>query len=162
MNRDTGSRKRHKKFRFPRYCVQLQRIIMKRNPLCIVRMSKILIVDDSAVVRDRLKQLLAGIGGLEIAEAAHAEHGKSLARKFKPDAIIIDVQLRNGRGIELLQEMKRIDPASRVIVLTNEAYPEIRNRCLAAGADYFFDKSTEYQEMVAVLRSGMPVRSGAH
>jgi DNA-binding NarL/FixJ family response regulator len=54
-----------------------------------------------------------------------------------------------------------MNPTSHVIVLTNEAYPEIRNRCLDAGADYFFDKSTEYHEMVTVL-SGAPLRSGSH
>jgi DNA-binding NarL/FixJ family response regulator len=126
------------------------------------RMRKILIVDDSAVVRDRLIQLLSGLQEMEIAgEAGDAERGRELMKKLKPDVIIIDVQMRNGGGIDLLQDMKRMEPASRVIVLTNEAYPEIRNRCLDAGADYFFDKSTEYQEMVTVL-GGIPLRSGAH
>lgn len=121
-------------------------------------MSKVLIVDDSAVVRVRLKQLLAGIQGVEIsAEAAQAEEGGALARQLKPDVVIIDVHMRNGAGIRSLQEMKHIDPPPRIIVLTNEAYPEIRNRCIAEGADYFFDKSTEYQEMVAVL-SDMPAQ----
>lgn len=120
-------------------------------------MNKILIVDDAAVVRDRLKQLLAAIQGLEvIAEAGNPERGRTLVRKLKPAAVIIDVQLRSGRGIELLREMKRVVPAPRIIVLTNEAYPEIRNRCLAAGADYFFDKSTEYQQVVAVVSEMSP------
>jgi DNA-binding NarL/FixJ family response regulator len=80
---------------------------------------------------------------------------------LKPDVIILDVQMRNGGGIELLKNIKQMNPTSHVIVLTNEAYPEIRNRCLDAGADYFFDKSTEYREMVTVL-SGAPLRSGSH
>lgn len=127
-----------------------------------LRMSKILIVDDSAVVRDRLVQLLAGLQEMEIVgEAGDAERGRELTRKLKPDVIIIDVQMRNGGGINLLQNIKQMDPAPHVIVLTNEAYPEIRSRCLDAGADYFFDKSTEYQEMVTVL-SGAPLRSGSH
>ena len=125
-------------------------------------MRKILIVDDSAVVRDRLIQLLAGLQEMEIVgEAGDAERGRELTRKLKPDVIIIDVQMRNGGGIDLLQDMKRIDPAPHVIVLTNEAYPEIRNRCLDAGADYFFDKSTEYQEMVAML-GGARLKSSSH
>lgn len=115
-------------------------------------MSRILIVDDAAVVRDRLKQLLAGIQGAEIiAESGQSERGTALVRKLKPDVVVIDVQLRNGRGIELVQKMRRIRTAPRIIVLTNDSYPEIRNRCLAAGADYFFDKSTEYEDMVELL-----------
>ena len=121
-------------------------------------MSKVLIVDDSAVVRVRLKQLLAGIQGVEIsAEAAQAEEGGALARQLKPDVVIIDVHMRNGAGIRSLQEMKHIDPPPRIIVMTNEEYPEIRNRCISEGAEYFFVKSTEYQEMVAVL-SDMPAQ----
>ena len=125
-------------------------------------MSRILIVDDAAVVRDRLKQLLAGIQGAEIiAESGQSERGTALVRKLKPDVVVIDVQLRNGRGIELVQEMRRIRTAPRIIVLTNDSYPEIRNRCLAAGADYFFDKSTEYEDMVELL-STLFVGSSTH
>ncbi|HET6492312.1 MAG TPA: response regulator transcription factor [Burkholderiales bacterium] len=123
-------------------------------------MRKILIVDDSAVVRGRLTQLLAALPEMEIVgEAQDAKGGRELSGKLKPDVIIIDVQMRGG--IDLLQHIKRMDSAPHVIVSTNEAYPEIRNRCLAAGADYFFDKSTEYEEMVAVLKR-TPVRSGSH
>jgi DNA-binding NarL/FixJ family response regulator len=125
-------------------------------------MRKILIVDDSAVVRGRLTQLLAALPEMEIVgEAQDAKGGRELSGKLKPDVIIIDVQMRNGGGIDLLQHIKRMDPAPHEIVSTNEAYPEIRNRCLAVGADYFFDKSTEYEEMVAVLKR-TPVRSGSH
>jgi DNA-binding NarL/FixJ family response regulator len=125
-------------------------------------MRKILIVDDSAVVRGRLTQLLAALPEMEIVgEAQDAKGGRELRGKLKPYVLIIDVQMRNGGGIDLLQHIKRMDPAPHVIVSTNEAYPEIRNRCLAAGADYFFDKSTEYEEMVAVLKR-TPVRSGSH
>lgn len=107
-------------------------------------------------------QLLADLKGMEIVgQAGDADRGRELTKKLKPDVIIIDVQMRKGGGIDLLQDIKRIEPAPRVIVLTNEAYPEIRSRCLDTGADYFFDKSTEYQEMVAVLR-GIPLHSGSH
>jgi DNA-binding NarL/FixJ family response regulator len=115
-------------------------------------MRKVLIIDESALVRERIRQLLSGVQGLEVtAEAQRTERGVALAKRLRPDVVIVDVHLRAGRGIELLREMKRARPTPRIIVLTNEAYPEIRNRCLAAGADYFFDKSTEYEQMVNVL-----------
>lgn len=115
-------------------------------------MRKVLIIDESALVRERIRQLLSGVQGLEVtAEAQRTERGVALAKRLRPDVVIVDVHRRAGRGIELLREMKRARPTPRIIVLTNEAYPEIRNRCLAAGADYFFDKSTEYEQMVNVL-----------
>src|SRR5574338_168865 len=98
-------------------------------------MRKVLIIDESALVRERIRQLLSGVQGLEVtAEAQRTERGVALAKRLRPDVVIVDVHLRAGRGIELLREMKRARPTPRIIVLTNEAYPEIRNRCLAAGA----------------------------
>ena len=115
-------------------------------------MRKILIVDDSAVVRERLKQLLTRLKGVEVlTEAGAAKSGRKFAAKLKPEVVIMDVQMRDGRGLELIRDLKRSRPAPSIIVLTNEAYPEIRNRCLTAGADYFFDKSGDYQELVSVL-----------
>ncbi|MGQ0525785.1 MAG: response regulator [Betaproteobacteria bacterium] len=114
-------------------------------------MRKILIVDDSAVIRERLKQLLGGLKGVEVLPAGEARRGRELAGRLKPDVIIMDVQTRDGRGMEMIQDLKRSHPVPSIIVLTNEAYPEIRNRCLTAGADYFFDKSGDYRELGSVL-----------
>lgn len=66
--------------------------------------------------------------------------------------------MRNGHGIELVERMKRIGPAPCMVVVMNQAGPEIRGRCIAAGAACFFGKSTGYHDMVALLFA----RSGAH
>jgi len=61
-----------------------------------------------------------------------------------------------GGETDLLCDVKKVNPTAKVIVLTNDAYPEIRNKCIDEGADYFFDKSTEFQEVVSVLKGMLP------
>ncbi|MGQ0749503.1 MAG: response regulator [Betaproteobacteria bacterium] len=125
-------------------------------------MRKLLIVDDSAVVRDRLEQLLARLQGVGIVTGTgRVESGRKPARKRKPDAVIMDAHTRSGRGMKLLRDVKRADPRTPVIVLTNEACPENQQHGLAAGADYFYDKSSEYPQLGSVL-GNIPARSGPH
>jgi DNA-binding NarL/FixJ family response regulator len=69
----------------------------------------------------------------------------------KPDLVIQDVQTADGSGLDLLATIKQIGRAPVVIVLTNDAYPAYRKAYLKAGADYFFDKSSEFDQIPNVL-----------
>lgn len=118
---------------------------------------RILIADNSAVVRERLIHLLAEVKGVEIAgQANDALEARDLAKRLKPDVAILDLRMPKGSDSDVLFDIKKMNPAAKVIVLTIDPYPEIRNKCLDEGADYFFDKSTEFQKMVSVLRSMLP------
>lgn len=76
-------------------------------------------------------------------------------RELKPDAVILDIQMPNGSGIEVLQKIKIREPAPLIIMLTNYAYPQYRKRCMDAGADFFFDKSTQFDKVMKVLAALM-------
>ena len=71
-----------------------------------------------------------------------------------PDALILDMAMPGGTGFNVLQVVKQRPSAPLVIVLTN--YPAYRQRCLAAGADYFFDKSAEFDNFLHLLERLMP------
>jgi DNA-binding NarL/FixJ family response regulator len=118
---------------------------------------RVLIADNSALVRERLTYLLADLKGVEIAgQAKDALEARSLAKRLKPDVAILDVAMPKGIGSDVLIDVKKVNPSAKVIVLTNDAYPEIRNKCFDEGADYFFDKSTEFQKVVSVLKDMIP------
>jgi DNA-binding NarL/FixJ family response regulator len=105
---------------------------------------KILIVDDSAVVRERLVGMLSEIEGVEIAgEAENPQEAIEAIRRLKPDAVVLDIQMPGGNGIDVLEQIKKDSPAPMVIMLTNFPYPQYRKKCMEIGADFFFDKSTE-------------------
>lgn len=117
-------------------------------------MIKILIADDSAIVRERLRHLLVDLGGVEVVgQAGDADEARNLAVKLRPDVAILDLRMPSGSGADVLSDLKKLDPAPRVIMLTNYPHPENRKKCIDQGADYFFDKSTEFQKVLAVVKN---------
>ena len=115
-------------------------------------MMRILIADDSAVVRERLIGLLTDRGGIEVVgQAEDAVDARNLAEKLRPDVAILDLRMPKGSGADVLYDIKKLNPAPKVIMLTNYPHPENRKKCMDGGADYFFDKSNEFQKVVSVL-----------
>ena len=113
---------------------------------------KIVIVDDSAVIRQRLVRLLSELYGVEVVgQADDVPVAKELVKKLKPDVAILDIRMPSGSGADLLQELKQLKPSPTVIMLTNYPYPENRKKCMDLGADFFFDKSTDFQEVVGLI-----------
>ena len=115
---------------------------------------KILIADDSAILRERLASLLHDLDGIEsIEQAEDTTKARELVQKMKPDVAILDVRMPKGGGIDLLHDIRRqAHPSTTIIMLTNYAFAETRDKCIGGGANYFFDKSTEFMKVVAVLR----------
>jgi len=113
---------------------------------------RILIADDSAIVRARLISLLTDLRGIEVVgQAEDAMEARILAEKLRPDVAILDLRMPNGSGADVLIDIKKLNPTPKVIMLTNYSHPENRKKCVNGGADYFFDKSTEFQRVVTVL-----------
>ena len=115
---------------------------------------KILIADDSLVVRDRLVTLLTeALQGIEVVgQAKDATEARNLAEELRPDVAILDIRMPKGSGADVLLDIKKLNPVPKVIILTNYPHPENKKKCIDRGADYFFDKSTEFKKVVSVLR----------
>ena len=124
---------------------------------------KIFLVDDSAVIRQRLTRLIAEIKEVTvIGESANAQEAIVAILKQKPDVVLLDIHLLDdGSGIQVLQTIKQSKPAPKVIMLTNYPYPQYRQKCLEAGADFFFVKSTEFDQVVPALRNMIQQASDA-
>ena len=114
---------------------------------------RLFIVDDSSLICERIRAVVSDIKGFEIVgEAAEQSEAIQSINKTNPDVVILDIRLPKGNGIEVLRELKNKDHAPVVIMLTNYPYPQYRTKCNAIGADYFFDKSTEFGRIKEVLR----------
>lgn len=114
---------------------------------------KIFIVDDSAVFRERLIEMLSGIPGLKvIGQAQNAQEAIKDIKKLKPDMVILDVRMLGTNGIDIIKNIKKNKLAPIIIILTNYPYPQYKKKCKEAGADFFFDKSTEFHKVIEVLK----------
>jgi two-component system, NarL family, invasion response regulator UvrY len=103
---------------------------------------KVLIVDDSYLLRTRLQKALTEVHSeLRIKMAGNCSEALEVFRPFSPDTVILDIALPDGSGIELLKNFRREKPDVKVIVFTNYPKAEFKKNCLALGADQFLDKS---------------------
>jgi two-component system, NarL family, response regulator DevR len=122
-----------------------------------------MVVDDSAAIRARLIKLLRDVDGVEfVGEADTAAKALALSRVLHPELVILDLNLRASSGLEILPILKTSPSAPCVIVLTNHADEEYARHCRSIGADHFFDKSTEFQLAVEVVRSDVERRRAAY
>jgi DNA-binding NarL/FixJ family response regulator len=111
------------------------------------------IVDDAEAVIERLKTMLSELTEIEvIGQANNPYDAINGIRTLHPDAVILDLQMPGGSGIGVLLSIKRDNPAPKVIILTNYPYPQYRKKCMEAGADFFFDKSTEFERIPEVFK----------
>ncbi|MCC7161556.1 MAG: response regulator transcription factor [Anaerolineae bacterium] len=112
----------------------------------------VFVVEDSSLLRERLIRTLNEIRGIQVSGFSDtADEAIQLIEQARPDAIILDIRLRQGNGYQVLQKVKSPGKPPLVIILTNFAYPQYRKRYLDAGADFFFDKSNEFDKVVLVL-----------
>lgn len=121
---------------------------------------RVFVVEDSPSLRERLNRTLSSIQGVEVVgHAATAADAVERIARFNPDTVILDIRLSEGNGLQVLEAVRAGDAEHRqltkhltMIVLTNYPYPQYRKRFLEAGADYFFDKSVEFEQVIETLK----------
>jgi len=116
-------------------------------------MLKVFVADDSALVRERVAALISEIEGVEVVgQAGDAREALEGIQRLRPDAVILDIRMPGNNGIQVLEAIKRSTAAPVVIVLTAFPHPQYRKKCLEAGAEFFFDKATEFEQVAEVLK----------
>jgi DNA-binding NarL/FixJ family response regulator len=114
--------------------------------------SRVLVVEDSPLIRERLIDLIQSYPGVRVTAEADAENTALAALQEQTfDAAVVDLQLRQGSGFGVLRALRQLSPQPLTIVLTNSAMRAVRDRCLALGAHYFFDKSNEFDRVAEAL-----------
>ncbi|TWG85258.1 Response regulator containing a CheY-like receiver domain and an HTH DNA-binding domain [Cupriavidus gilardii J11] len=117
------------------------------------RKLRVLLIEDSAVLRSMLLEYLDAFSFVETVDWADTE--STAIRLFeggKYEVVIVDLQLKNGNGINVLRAIQKAQAPGIRIVYTNHAQvPTYRRQCAEAGADYFFDKSLELEQVFRVI-----------
>ena len=105
----------------------------------------VLIVDDSILILERMIQLLDEVENIQlVVHAASYNEAIELLNVLTPDLVLLDIHLPDKSGIELLRTIKEKYRDVKVFMITNNANDFYRNRCKTYGADYFFDKSKDF------------------
>jgi len=117
---------------------------------------KVVTVDDSPIITQRIKSILAEMNNIEfLGSASNAVSALNLIHRQIPNVVILDINLDEDtsqfNGIDLLIAIRKRYPQMKIIMLTNLSAPQYRTRCIAFGANYFFDKSNDFYKLPEAL-----------
>jgi len=120
---------------------------------------KVFIADDSREIRNRIITMLSDLETIDvIGQAENVEDAINSIREINPDVVILDIRMPGGSGIDVLENIDKKNRLPVIIMLTNYPYPQYRKKCMDAGADFFFDKSGEFEKVIEVV-SGLSADS---
>jgi two-component system chemotaxis response regulator CheY len=114
-------------------------------------MAKVLIVDDSFFIRNRLANWLAQQGH-ETNLAGDGVEAVSVYRQARPDVVLMDVTMPRKNGLQAMAEIRQFDPQAKVIVLTALDQPAVASEAIQLGAEDFLAKPLDYERLFKSLR----------
>lgn len=113
---------------------------------------RVLLVEDSKVLTERLTEAIRQIPEVELIGTADTESAALAAvKRDSVDVIILDLHLKQGTGFGVMRALAASQPRPRIVVLTNYDLPEYKNAAIALGATHFLDKARDYGRLPEVL-----------
>jgi two-component system invasion response regulator UvrY len=118
--------------------------------------TRIIVADDHAMVREGVKQMLAAESGMRlVGEARNLEETLEVTRRLAWDVLILDYALPGGRGLQALKEIKHAHPRRHVLILSTQAEDAIAVSALRAGAAGYVGKESAPGELALAIRTAI-------
>lgn len=117
---------------------------------------RIFLVEDSMLLRKAITRAVTDPGRIEVVgHAGSQRQAVEGINRCLPDVVIVDIFLQDGNGLDVLRSVSQMIwiRLPILIVLTNDPYLEYAQACKRLGADYFFDKSTEFEDVLNLLET---------
>ena len=112
-----------------------------------------LLVDDNAVARMILSQMMEGLGHEVVAETESLTETIEAYKAHKPNLVLLDLSLVLDDGLTILKSLRNLDPQATVVIVSGNPQQKMRDDTLAAGARAFLNKPFNVKELTAVLAS---------
>jgi two-component system, chemotaxis family, chemotaxis protein CheY len=116
--------------------------------------TKVLIIDDSALTRRTLRQILENAG----CEVTEAEDGLTALERYfleKPQVVMLDLVMRGMYGLEVLEKLRELDPHARVVVVSADIQSSSQELAQRAGAKAFINKPFDKAEILTALDTAL-------
>lgn len=104
---------------------------------------KLLLVEPSTLLRERLAAMLASLHGVEIVQTAKVENARRAMRGMQPTVVVMDAPKPDESGLDALARLRSECPSACLIVVSSYSPEAYRKRWLEAGADHFYDLSAQ-------------------
>ena len=113
---------------------------------------KVFVAEDYLLLRSLLVKTISKLKDIEVVgQAGSFDEAKLGVEQTRPQAVVLDLNLPGGRGLELIKLFKSMDSSLKIIVFTGFAFEKMRLECVREGADYFLDKLADYKELFRIL-----------
>lgn len=113
---------------------------------------RVFVVEDSDAICERIVRMVNDVSNVQVVGTADKVSTALLGiKKYEPDVVILDIQLLDGNGLTVLEQVKKEQPRSKVIVLTNFNSDQYRDLAQRYGADAFLDKSNDFMQISDLL-----------
>jgi DNA-binding NarL/FixJ family response regulator len=120
-------------------------------------MTSVFIVDDSPLIRDRLRAFLAEIPGVDaVGEAGGADDAIAAILQARPEVVLLDLHLAQGSGFDVLRAVRDAAPEIDVYMLSSYSSYPYRELAGRLGARGYFDKASEFERICEVLAARAP------
>jgi DNA-binding NarL/FixJ family response regulator len=115
---------------------------------------RVLLADDHTMFRQGLREMLSTDGGIEVVgQADNGEEAVALARRLRPDVVVLDVEMPVMGAEEAIGPILRVSPPPGIVVVTMHDDPRLVRRLLAMGASAYLVKSASMQELISAVRT---------
>jgi DNA-binding NarL/FixJ family response regulator len=112
----------------------------------------VVLIDDSQLVRERVATIISEIRGVKvIGEASNSIDAIKVVKKTKPDVVILDIKMPGENGVDVLRKLRGWSSTIKIIMLTNYPFSQYKEKCNEYGADYFLNKSEEFEKITDIL-----------
>jgi DNA-binding NarL/FixJ family response regulator len=114
---------------------------------------RVAIVDDHAIVRQGLRNLLTDMSMSVVGEANCGNEAVKLAQEHQPDVMLLDIRMKNSDGLTALPHIKSASPGTQVIILTTYSNPTYLSEAIRNGASGYLLKDSEPEDIVDAIHS---------
>lgn len=121
----------------------------------------LLFAEEKSWLRELFRPTLMMLGCDVVAEASCHTEAVRLFTEHRPNLILTNMRLSVGTGLDVLNDVKSIDPAARVVFLTTHDDANTRKQCMDAGASGFIVKNRPIEDFIAALAEHLPIPAAA-
>ena len=115
---------------------------------------RVLLVEDSRLLAEQISELLeTAPHTVPLGTVATEQEAIDASLAQHPDLLILDLHLKQGTGFGVLKALSQVEKPPQVVVLTNYALPQYREQALALGAQYFLDKSNDFDKLPDLIEN---------
>lgn len=118
-------------------------------------MSKVLIVDDAALMRAMIKNTISSMGDFTIIEAKNGEESIQLYKATQPDLVTMDITMDVKNGVQAAREILSIDPGAKIIMITALGQEHLLKECIAIGVKDFIVKPFTNERVISAITNAL-------